>query len=76
VYSTEDIEEVIDSDEDDYDSKIVTNSEALNHLNSLQKFFWQSGNSFYDQYFDQMQREIRDNTLKSLKQTKISDFFN
>jgi hypothetical protein len=32
--------------------------------------------SLYDQYFNQMQREIRDNTLKSLKQTKISDFFN
>jgi hypothetical protein len=74
VHSTGDIEEVIDSDENDYDSKIVTNSEALNHLNSLQKFFWQSRNSSYDQFFDQMQREIRDNALKSLKQTKVSDF--
>jgi hypothetical protein len=29
-----------------------------------------------DKYEYEMQREIRDNTLKSLKQTKISDFFN
>jgi hypothetical protein len=64
------------SDSEVVDTPKVTISEAMNHLNRLQIYFWQNGNNSFDEQFSQMQSNITNNTFNKLKQTKIVDYFN
>ena len=43
--------------------------------NGLQRYFYQTGDNSCDDYFNIIQRKVSDNTFKSLKQMKITDFF-
>jgi hypothetical protein len=68
----------VDKDfEDDISSnpeEVITSSQALNALNTLQKHFCQIGNSSMNDIFNDIQRELTKNSFKSLKQSKITDY--
>jgi hypothetical protein len=72
-------EETVDlSDDESSETTVIqtiSNSQALNAVNVLQHFFGQIGVNDVDQQLAEIQRKITGNTFKSLKQTKITDFF-
>jgi len=72
-------EETVDlSDDESSETTVIqtiSNSQALNAVNVLQHFFNQIGVNDVDQQLAEIQKKITENTFKSLKQTKITDYF-
>jgi hypothetical protein len=67
------LEEVEENKEQE--TQPISRSQALSHINELQKFFCQIGDNSFNVHFNAMHRKITDTTFKNLRQTKISDFF-
>jgi hypothetical protein len=53
----------------------ISNSQALESIDLLQKYFCQISDSGVDQQLVDIRLRINENTFKALKQTKITDFF-
>lgn len=53
----------------------ISSSQALSSINALQRYFGQIGDKSVDKQLIDIQRCITQNTFKTLKQTKITDFF-
>lgn len=53
----------------------ITNSQALEAIDVLQRYFGQIGDKEVDVKLTEIQRKVTQNTFKCLKQTKITDFF-
>jgi len=58
VYSNRDDSEMTIESEEDMESKQISNSQALNCINELQKYFWQNSNNSFDQSLIEMQKNV------------------
>lgn len=73
--NTEEAEEGEIEDEDSDVNDVISQSQAFNSLNTLQKYFCQIGNNDKNDLFNELQNELTINTFNTLKQSKITDFF-
>ena len=64
-----------DSDEESIETIKVSDSQALQSIGYLQRYYRQKGINYFDESLSQMQSNVTNITFKSLKQSKIDDFF-
>jgi len=56
------------------DIQTISKAQALDSINILQKYFSQIDNNFFVESLNQMHKKVIENTFKSLKQQKITEF--
>lgn len=56
------------------DIQTISKAQALDSINTLQKYFSQIDNNFFVESLNQMHKKVIENTFKSLKQQKITNF--
>ena len=61
--------------EESEEPTIISRAKALDSIYNLQKYFGQIDDYSFTDSLNQIKDKIIENSFKSLKQTKISDFF-